>query len=83
MLKSIATVAASTAALAAFTMTPAVAAPKAPQTEDSQMFAPTPVVDVVEHRGHRWYGYRFYSGNYAYSPCYWGWRYGRKVWICY
>jgi hypothetical protein len=88
MLKSIATIAASTAALAAVSMTPAAAAQKAPQAQDgleTSMFAPAPGTDVVESR--RGHGHRivFFSAApyYAYRNCYWGWRYGKKVWICY
>jgi Spy/CpxP family protein refolding chaperone len=84
MLKFIATVAASAAALAAVSMTPATAAPKAQPAEETVMFAPGQGMDVVEHRHRR--HFKFYSAGfygYGYPSCYWGWRYGKKVWICY
>ena len=83
MIKTI-TIAASAATLSAILMTPATAAPKQPTDETAVQYAPGRGPDVVERRGHhhgRHHG--FYSYGRSYSPCYWGWRYGKKVWFCY
>lgn len=71
MTKSLALAAASVATLAAFAMAPASAAPKAQPTEESITVAGSNV-EVVEHG----YGHRYHR-------CYWGWRHGYKIWICY
>ena len=84
MLKSITTTAAAIAALTVISLTPVTAAPKAAQTNtETSVLAPSEGTTVVEHG----YGYGYRSTYVSYAPqyrsCYWGWRYHKKVWICY
>ncbi len=88
MFKKIAIATVFTTAMTVMMHLPANAAFKAVPVEDgltTSMFAPSVGVDIVEgkHHGYRHFRHFGVYGHRSYSPCYWAWRRGYKVWVCY
>ena len=69
------------AVLAAHLLTPAAAASKAPVNHEQEAVSLAPPgVDIVEHRRRKVF---FLARGIGYPVCFWSWRYGYKMWVCY